>query len=409
MPPSISRLPAGSRRFRHIVSGVLLAAYLAGCTHTPAGQKAFDNFDQCIAGNLGLAAAGGVAIGALGKALTKQITGDRATQNVVGVAAGTAAAAMIGLNAWRKCAAVYNTSEPVLQTVSTQAPPAAAQRRRPGMSVDRLDVRVEGTENDPPLPEFDFTYIAEDPAAKDIRARFRHKVEIVRFKADDNDRLILADAKGDDMRDASGRPIPLEAAIRMPRERLHWVTIAEEGRDDYVEDVVIQQAQRATYKHKLQVPPRAQLPLPLPVPMRYTLTVETDQSKSSRTVDFALLGTGERPKRFTSGTPADRTQPSAPPAASAPVAPSAPAAEARPAPAAPAGFEPTHKLRRTVPVYSDATANRKQVGRLTKDTQVLIEERGELVVSNRPVAWVKVTTKAGPGGWLPASELVEGR
>ena len=326
--------------FRRLIGSVVLLAYLASCTHLPSGQKAFDSFEQCIAGNLGLAAAGGVAVGALGKALVKQVTGDRNTQNAVGVTAGVAAAVMIGLTAWRKCAAVYNTSEPIAQSASAPPPPplpAAAERRSPGLNLSRLEVRVEGSENDPPIPEFDFAYVAADAAAKDIKARFRHKVEIVRFKADDNDKLILADAKGDTLRDSAGKTIPLEAAVRMPRDRLHWVTIADDGKDDYVEDVIIQQGQRASYRHKLQIPPRAQLPLPLPVPMRYSVTVEVDLFKSALAVDFTLLNTGERPKRFAAAVAAsvvERATAISPPApAPAPVAP-APKAEERKAAAA---------------------------------------------------------------------------
>ncbi len=408
-----------SRVLRRLTATVVLVTYLASCTHMPSGQKAFDTFEQCIAANLGLATAGGFAIGALGKSLAKQITGDRGTVNAVAVSAGVAAAVMIGMTAWRKCAAVYNTSEPIAQPTSAQPPPAV-QRRRPGLSLDKLDVRVEGTENDPPIPEFDITYVAEDAAAKDIKARFRHKVEIVRFKADDNDRLILADAAGETLHDGSGRPIPLEAAMRMPRERLHWVTIAEEGKDDYVEDVVIQQGIRAGYRHKLQIPPRAQLPLPLPVPMRYTVTVEVEQFKSARAVDFALLGTGERPKRFSAVADrgSERQAPPAPPQAAqqaapppaAPIAPAAPAPrteEPKAAPAAAATFAATHVLKRGVPVYDEATAKRKSVGRLNKNTPVRVEERTEFKINNRTVEWVKVVTRTGAGGWLQGSELAE--
>lgn len=406
-----------ARLSRRLTATVVLVAYLASCTHMPSGQKAFDTFEQCIAANLGLATAGGLAIGALGKSLAKQITGDRGAANAVAVSAGVAAAVMIGMAAWRKCAAVYNTSEPIAQPASAQPPPAV-QRRRPGLSLDKLDVRVEGTENDPPIPEFDITYVAEDAAARDIKARFRHKVEIVRFKADDNDRLVLADAAGETLRDGSGRPIPLDAAMRMPRERLHWVTIAEEGKDDYAEDVVIQQGIRAGYRHKLQIPPRAQLPLPLPVPMRYTVTVEVEQFKSARTVDFALLGTGERPKRFSavaehrgSERQAPQAAPHAAPPAAAPNAPAAPAPtrteEPKAASAAAATFAATHVLKRGVPVYDEATAKRKSVGRLNKDTPVRVEERTEFRMNNRAVEWVKVVTRTGAGGWLQASELAE--
>ena len=405
-----------ARVFKRLTATVVLVAYLASCTHMPSGQKAFDTFEQCIAANLGLATAGGFAIGALGKSLAKQITGDRGTANAVAVSAGVAAAVMIGMTAWRKCAAVYNTSEPIAKPTSAQPPPAV-QRRRPGLSLDKLDVRVEGTENDPPIPEFDITFVADDAAAKDIKARFRHKVEIVRFKADDNDRLILADAAGETLRDGSGRPIPLEAAMRMPRERLHWVTIAEEGKDDYVEEVIIQQGIRAGYRHKLQIPPRAQLPLPLPVPMRYTVTVEVEQFKSARTVDFALLGTGERPKRFSAVAEqrggerqASPAAPQAAPPAAAPSAPVAPAPrveEPKAAPAATPTFAATHVLKRGVPVYDEATVKRKSVGRLNKNTPVRVEERTEFRINNRAVEWVKVVTRTGAGGWLQASELAE--
>lgn len=149
----------------------------------------------------------------------------------------------------------------------------------------------------------------------------------------------------------------------MPRERLHWVTIAEEGRDDYAEDVVIQQGNRAGFRHKLQVPPRAQLPLPLPVPMRYTVTVEVDQFKSARTVGiFALLGTGERPKRFVAQAPhgGGERAPAAAPPASVPATPAPRAEETRaipPAPVAPPpaaaapseAFAATHVLKRGGP------------------------------------------------------------
>ena len=406
------------RVVRRLTASVVLLTYLASCTHMPSGQKAFNTFEECIAANLGLATAGGLAIGALGKSLARQITGDTRAQNAVAVTAGTAAAVMIGLTAWRKCAAVYNTSEPIAQTASAPTPPpAAVQRQRPGLELERLQVRVEGTENDPPIPEFDFTYIAEDSAAKDIKARFRHKVEIVRFKADDKDKLILADDRGETLRDNSGRPIPLEAAMRMPRERLHWVTIAEEGKDDYVEDVIIQQGQRASFRHKLQIPPRAQLPLPLPVPMRYTVTVEADQFKSTRTVDFALLGTGERPKRFSAAIAQGNRQPApvaAAPAVSTVAAPvAAPAVaqaeEPRLTPIVAEGFVATHMLKRGVPVYDEATAKRKSTGRLNKDTPVRIEEHTEFTVSNKPVEWVKVVTRSGTGGWLQASELTEAK
>lgn len=408
------------RPFRRLTASVVLLAYVASCTHLPSGQKAFDSFDQCIAGNLGIATAGGLAIGALGKSLAKKITGDRTAQNVIAVSAGAAAAVMIGMTAWRKCAAAYSTSEPVALPASGAAPPAAAQRRRPGLNLDRLEVHVEGTENDPPQPEFDFTYVAEDAAARDIKARFRHKVEIVHFKADDNDRLILADERGEAQRDSAGRPIPLEAAIRMPRERLHWVTIAEEGRDDYVEDVVIQQGHRASFRHKLQVPPRAQLPLPLPVPMRYTVTVEVDQFKSARTVDFALLGTGERPKRFVAQAPhggGERAPATAPPR-SVPATPAPRAEETRAAPPAPVvpppaaaapseAFAATHAVKRGVPIYDEASARRKSVGRLTKDTPVRVEERTQLKTGTRTVEWVKVVSRTGTAGWLQAIELTD--
>ena len=401
-----------SHPVRRMVAGLVLISYVAGCTHMPSGQKAFDSFDQCIAANLGIATAGGVAIGALSKALARQITGDTSLQNKVGVTAGVAAAVMIGLTAWRKCAAVYNKSEAVVQTAAAAAPPpTAAQRRRPGVNFDRLDVRVEGTENDPPIPEFEFVYTAEDSAAQDIKAMFRHKVEIVRFKADENDKLVLADASGEALRGSDGKPIPLENAMRMSRERLSWVTIAEEGKDDYVEDVVIQQGKRSTYRHRLQVPPRAQLPIPLPVPMRYTVTVEAERHQSARTVDFALLTTGERPKRFaaaaaaagSSGTP-ERGM--APPAAASPAASGTATRSEDVKPiSTPQAFEGTHSVRRGVPIYDQPNLPRKSVGRLNRGVPVRVEERTEVSTNGRGVEWMRIATEDGKSGWVPANEI----
>jgi hypothetical protein len=400
--------------FRRSVAGLLAVTYIAGCTHTATGEKAFESFDQCIVGNLGIATAGGLAIGALGKALARRVGGDTGTQDRVAAAAGVGAAVMIGLTAWKKCAAVYNRSEAIVQTASFTPPPLMSPpaQRRPGVQFERLDVRVEGTENDPPVPEFDFVYTAADPAAKDIKAVFRHKVEIVRFRTDENDQLILADASGEAMREG-GRTIPLANAMRMPRERLAWVTIAEEGRDDYVEDVVIQQSARSTFRHRLQVPPRAQLPIPLPVPMRYTVTVEAEGNRATRTVDFALLSTGERPRRFAA-------TPSAPGTAERPVAVAAPAPAPVPASAqgssSAAGgqpkqdrFDPTHSVRRGVPVYDQANLPRKAVGRVNRGQLVQLDERVDVQTNNRPVSWAKVVTEDGKSGWLPTSELAEAK
>ena len=56
------------------IAAATLVAQVAGCTHLPSGQKAFDNFEQCITANLGLAAVGGIAVGALGKSLLRRMT-----------------------------------------------------------------------------------------------------------------------------------------------------------------------------------------------------------------------------------------------------------------------------------------------------------------------------------------------
>jgi hypothetical protein len=383
---------------RRSTASVVVIAYLAGCTHMPSGEKAFENFDSCFAANLGLAAAGGVAVGVLGAQLAKQFTGSSSTARTVGAAAGVAAAAMIAMTAWRKCAAVYNKSEPIARPAEPRpAEPQAGPTRKAALNLERLDVRVDGTENDPPIPEFDFSFITENPASKDVKAKFRHKVEIVRFKAADDDKLILADAKGDAMLDESGKQIPLEAAIRMPRSRLQWVSIAEEGKDDYVEDVIIQQGQRMGYRHKLQVPPRDKLPLPLPVPMRYTLTVEAENMKSTRTVDFAILGTKERPKRYAAAAPSNATEPAAAPAA----------IQTRALKEKSDAFVATHTTKSKVSLFGDTTPKRKAVASLNSGARVRIEERANVKMNNKDVEWVKVVPETGKGGWLQASALSE--
>ncbi|CAG0967108.1 hypothetical protein MYXO_01088 [Myxococcaceae bacterium] len=390
--------------FRRGLAATLIVAQVAACTHMPSGEKAFKSFDECVAANLGLAAVGGIAIGALAAAITRQGTDHRRTSNTVGVAAGIAATVMIGMVAWRKCAAVYSTSEvvapPPAQPAQPAATPAAPPQRRKGLSVDRLDVQVEGNDETPPVPEFAFTYGDENPATKDIKAKFRHKVEIVRFKALDDDRLVLADANDKPVLDASGQPIGLDQAINMPRDRLHWVTIAEEGKEDYVEDVVIQQGRSATYRHKLQIPPRKQLPLPLPVPMRYRLTVQVGDLKATRNVDFALLRAQDRPKRFSAA--GGQASNAATPVATRNV----PAEASKPAEK---DFAGTHVTKRAVAVYNRPNAPRKALGNLPVKAPVRVEEEKEIKVGGKAVKWVKVSSKAGPTGWLAASELLEAK
>lgn len=390
---------------RRGVAASLIVAQVAACTHMPSGEKAFKSFDECIAANLGLAAVGGIAIGALAAAITRQGTDHRGTSNAVGVAAGIAATVMIGMTAWRKCAAVYSTSEvvapPPQQPAAPAGTPSAPPQRRKGLALDRLDVKVEGNDESPPVPEFSFNYGDDNPTAKDIKAKLRHKVEIVRFKALDDDRLVLADASDKPVLDASGQPIPLEQAINMPRDRLHWVTIAEEGKDDYVEDVIIQQGPSGTYRHKLQIPPRKQLPLPLPVPMRYRLTVQVGELKATRHVDFALLRAQDRPKRFSA---AGGSQASAAPAG---VGTRAIASEPGKTQAADKDFAATHVTKRTVTLYNQAATPRKSVGSLQMKTEVRIEGETEIKVSGKAVKWVKVKNQKGVSGWLAARELTE--
>lgn len=387
----------GINRFWRIIATFLLVSYSVACTHMPTGEKAFDSFETCFASNLGLAAFGGIGVGILGSKLVKGMTGDKSTGKTIGTAAGVAAATMIAVTAWRKCGAVYNKSEVVAPAAARPSAAVAATSQQPRLSLDRLEVHVEGTENDPPIPEFDFSMAATDPAAKDIKAQFRHRVEIVRFTATNDDRLVLADDKDEPLRDRSGKEIPLEAAARTPRERLSWVPIAEEGKEDYVEDVVIQQGSRARYRHKLQVPPRDKMPLPLPVPMRYTLTVEAENMKATRSVDFAILGTGDRPKRYVSSSQASALTPGQHATAGAP----APAATS-------AGGSGPATNRKTM-LFSNTTAQRKPVHALAKGARVRIEERVTAIVNNKPEAWVKATTDGGMSGWLPASHLSGGK
>lgn len=385
----------GARWFKRMTAGVVLLAYVAGCTHMPSGEKAFDSFETCFSANLGLAALGGIGAGFLGRSVAKSTTNSNATANVAGVAAGVAAATTIAMTAWRKCAAVYSTSEPLKPQNEPQAAltPAARIEKAPMLHLDRLEMRVEGSENDPPVPEFSFSFVAQDPAVKDVKARFRHKVEIVRFLATDKNELVLADAKGEALLDAAGQPIPLTAASTMPRERLQWIAIAEEGKDDYAEDVVIQQGQRIAYRHKLQIPPRDQLPLPLPVPMRYTVAIEADRMKSTSTVDFALLPSAERPKRFAGSPAVDSAETGVVNASTRALKESAPPA-----------FAATHKARRKVSLFDGTGAKKKTVATLPAGTQVRIEE--ELPVKNgKTPVWVKVVSEKDVGGWVRASEL----
>ena len=287
---------AGYRRAGGVT---LVLGFLVACTHLPGDQKAFNDFDTCIAANLGVAAAGGLTVCSIGARISRAVSADkRAAVKATGTAAGVGAATLIGLYAWRQCAAVYSVSE--LVTGPGAARTDAGVRRQPGLVMDRLSVNVAGGEDTAPVPEFAFGFYSADSGLKDVKARLRHKVEIVRFKAQDDDSLVLVDGKDQPILE-NGKPVRLENSASIARERLSWVSIAQDGKDDYTEDVVIQPGTVTGYKHKLQLPTRAQLPIPLPVPMRYRLTVEVSSQSASDVVDFAILKTGQRPKRFGAG------------------------------------------------------------------------------------------------------------
>src|SRR5256885_1218206 len=101
-------LRRGARRW---MTASLLLVYTAGCTHMPSGEKAFDSFESCIGGNLGLAAVGGVAAGALGNVLAKQATGSKSAADTAGSATRGAAPGGIGMGAWGKSAGADSTSK----------------------------------------------------------------------------------------------------------------------------------------------------------------------------------------------------------------------------------------------------------------------------------------------------------
>lgn len=375
-----------------ILTVFLLITYSAACTHLPSGEKAFKTFESCFAANLGLATVGGIGAGILATQLAGGLTGSHSAARNVGTAAGVAVGVMIAMKAWKSCAAVYNKSEVVTPPTPTARPSTSgtATTQTPRLSLDSLKVRVDGTENDPPQPEFALSYLAASSATRDIKAKFRHKVEIVRFTSTDDNKMILADNSGNAMHDSAGKTIPLEAAARMPRSQLAWVSIAEDGRDDYIEDVVIQQGASAIYRHKLQIPPRAQLPLPLPVPMRYTLAIEADNMTTTRNVDFFILNTADRPKLYAaSGANAAANAATTPTTRS--LKNSAPAS----------GNDGGTKTNRKVTLYSDTSAQRKSVGVLLKGITVTIEDRATAIINNKPSDWVKISSDKG-SGWLPA-------
>ena len=401
-----------ARPWMRIATAVLLVCNSSSCTHLPSGKKAFNNFNECFAANAGLAALGGIGVGAFTAALTKHATGDNRAATGVGVAAGGATAVVIGMTAWRKCAAVYTKSEMIAAAQAPRPSEGATHKDQmpSGLYFDRLDMRVEGGEDSPPVPEFEYSYRADDANAKDIPAKFRHKIEIVRFTATEDDKLVLADASGQPLRDSSGKLVPFEMASSMPRGQLAWETIAADGKDN-VEQVVIQQGTNARYQFVLPVPPRAKLALPLPVPMRYTLTIEVAELKSSRTVDFAILATADRPKRFASSAlPSEAGSTAAPTTVASRGLPKTQAT----VPQMTASMIPvhndflaTHTVKRTVSIYNDSRAERKIIGVLPQGTPVRIEQAKLTKVGESTVRWTKVVTQTGTEGWLRAREVTQ--
>lgn len=398
------RLYSYKNLLKRVTASIVLITYCVSCTNMPSGEKAFNSFESCFAANLGLAAAGGVGAGLLTSKLAERLTGSASAGRTLGTAAGVAAAAMIAMTAWKKCGAVYNTSVPVALPADSKTQDATVNRK-PGLNLEQLSVKLAGSENDAPSIQFDFNYFAENPASKDIKVKFRHKVEIVRFRSGNNEQLVLADDSGNAMLDASGNQIALEQANRMPREKLHWVTIAEEGHDDYIEDVIIQQGSRHLYNHRLQVPPRDKFAIPLPVPMRYTLTVEAGNAKSKRSVDFALLETAQRPKMYHSGASSNTGGNTGDNTGDMLVA----SVEKRSLgnPGVGKQFSMTHIVTKKVSLMSDTGVKRKSVATLEQGTKVNLIEKQEVIVNKKPIGWAKIVTEAKVTGWLLSADLLE--
>jgi hypothetical protein len=392
------RLNFCKKRLTRLTASFVLVAYCVSCTNMPSGEKAFNSFETCFAANLGLAAAGGVGAGLLTSKLAERLSGSTRTGQALGAAAGVAAGAMIAMTAWKKCGAVYNTSVAIVQPSDNKAQDAPVNRK-PGLNLEQLSVKLAGTENDAPSIEFDFSYFADNVAAKDVKVKFRHKVEIVRFRSGNNEQLVLADDNGNALLDASGNQIALEQASKMPRDKLHWVTIAEEGHNDYVEDVIIQQGSKHLYSHRLQVPPRDKFALPLPVPMRYSLTVEAGTAKSKRSVDFSLLEKSQRPKLYNSGASINSGD-----LVVAPV-------EKRSLgdPVASKQFTFTHIVTKKVTLMSDTSVKQKNVAVLEQGTKVSLSEKQEVMASKKTTEWAKVSTESKITGWLRSSDLLEVR
>ena len=88
--------------YRRVIVGSMLLSHVVACTHLPGDQKAFKDFDSCIAANLGIAAAGGLTIGSIGTRISNAFSAEkRSAVKANGVVAGVGATALIGLYAWK--------------------------------------------------------------------------------------------------------------------------------------------------------------------------------------------------------------------------------------------------------------------------------------------------------------------
>lgn len=114
----------------------VLSMALASCTHNPAtNEKAFSSFNECIAGNVLLAA---LTFGGT-RAVTKKVTGSTGTANTVAAATGGA----VLYQAWQQCAAIYQEvrySEEVPRDVLLKTNRAAAAVTGPSLQITEFSV-----------------------------------------------------------------------------------------------------------------------------------------------------------------------------------------------------------------------------------------------------------------------------
>lgn len=197
--------------FQRLTLGLCVCSLLASCTHNPInGEKAFKNFNQCMAANSVGSVLGGILIGAAATSLSGKKN--------VGIAAGVAAATGGIWLSWQRCAAVYQTVENTEIKAQTSDKKVAINK----LTIDKLEVEA-GRPGENLKRTLRYTLNSAEGNTQDIQVKETTVIQVPRVANQPDNSLAFVDL--------NGKPITVGGKVLRPGQKN--IPADELNYDDY--------------------------------------------------------------------------------------------------------------------------------------------------------------------------------